>query len=113
MIKMEKLTGFFKKDAVSRPSMVDGGHLPAVAVQPLLFFTSDSNGDADSRAVDLGVVLLWNSRLRQVPVQVISRQVLPVDDHTCCCEIASNLQHWRLWDYHQITCKPEQETQPT
>lgn len=112
MIQMEKLTGFLKKDAVSRPSMVDGGHPPVVAVQPLLLFTSDSYGDADSRPVDLGVVLLWNSRLRQVPVQVISRQVLPVD-HTRCCEIASNLQHWRLWDYHQITCKPEQETRPT
>lgn len=113
MIQMDKLTGFSKKDAVSRPSGVDGGHPPAVAVQPLLFFTSDSYGDADSRAVDLGVVLLWNSRFRQVPVQVISRQVLPIDNHACCCEIASNLQHWRLWDYHQITWKPEQETQPT
>lgn len=113
MIQMEKLTGFFKKDAMSRPSTVDGGHPPAVAVQPLRFFTSDSYGDADSRAVDLGVLLLWNSRLRQVPVQIISCQVLPVDDHTRCCEVASNLQQWRLWDYHQITCKPEQETRPT
>lgn len=112
MIQMEKLTGFSQKDAVSRPSMVEGGRPPAVAVQPLLFLTSDSYGDADSRAVDLGVVLLGNSRLRQVPIQVISRQVLSVD-HTRCCEIASNLQHWRLWDYLQITCTPQRETQPT
>lgn len=94
-------------DAGSSPSMVDEEHPLAVAVQPLLFFTSDNYGDADSCTVDLGVVLLWNSRLRQVPVQVISRQALPVPDHTRCCEIASNLQHWRLWDYHQITCTPD------
>lgn len=59
----EKPTCFFKQDAVSQEFAALVGRTPAVAVQPLRFFSSHGYGDADSRPVYPGVVLLRNRAL--------------------------------------------------
>lgn len=98
----QKRTAFGESYPVHKTATVEeniSGHFLAAAKQQLSFFTSDRDGDTDSRPVDLSIVFLWYNSTRQCPVQVICCNFRCVNDYACSSEVCPNLQNWRLWGY--------------
>lgn len=67
------------------------GHFLGAAKQHLSSFTSDSDGDTDSCTVDLPIVFLCYTSLRQHPEQVICCNFRCVNDYACSSEVCPNL----------------------
>lgn len=64
----KKRTAFGESYPVYKSATVEGnisGHFLAAAKQHLSYFTSDRDGNTDSRPVDLSIVFLWYNSTRQ------------------------------------------------